>query len=65
VSAASTAAWSAGSVAWLRSEIVVLGMAPDRLDRVEFGAVGRQVAEVDAGRGQCGERGFDPLAVMD
>src|SRR5215211_251842 len=53
-----------GGVAAL-GEVLVLDLAPDGFDRVELGAVGRQVAEGDAGLRQRRDGVLDGLAVVD
>src|SRR5262245_45180883 len=42
--------------------LVVLDLLEDRLDLVQFGAVGRQVVQVDAELRQAGPRRLDQLA---
>src|SRR5215212_11215449 len=46
-------------------DVLVLDLPPERLDRVEFGAVGGQVEEVDAGVGQGRHRRRDRRGVVD
>ncbi len=54
-------------VGWMAAhrEVLVLELAPNRFDRIEFGAVGRQKAERDVRRLQVRERGRDGTAVVN
>ncbi len=46
-------------------QVVVVEVAPERLDRVEFGTIGREEAEMDIARRQHWDVGRDGLAVVD
>lgn len=46
-------------------DVLVLDLAPDRLDRLQFGAGGRQEPEVDARGLQVWQRRLDRLAVVN
>ena len=46
-------------------QVLIFDLAPDRLDRIQFGAVGREETEVDGSSLQVRKRRLDGLTVVD